>query len=321
MNSPAAVLSTVSTEAVAPADRLAFWEHYNAEATVGLTCSTYVEEGLVARQLNLGLQGFRVSDIAANAHVVERAPKLVRSSPKDAVFVSVSIEGDAFFYHSQGCTPLVPGDVIVYPTDRPYLFGFTGRMRQLLIDVPIDLFSERCATPPVHPMKVDRHGYGARATSARALTSVLTTLVDDPSAAPLDTGDRILDLVTAMTSGGPGLTSMPRVLAAKEFIERRLDDPSLCTDAVASTLGVTPRHLNRAFAAEGISVAQYIQSRRLEAALRDLRGLRTDDQRIADVAARWGFSSQAHFTRLFRARFGCTPGAVRDGAVPISAEE
>jgi AraC-like DNA-binding protein len=79
--------------------------------------------------------------------------------------------------------------------------------------------------------------------------------------------------------------------------------------------------LNRAFAAEGISVAQYIQSRRLEAALRDLRGLRTDDQRIADVAARWGFSSQAHFTRLFRARFGCTPGAVRDGAVPISAEE
>nr|WP_274389000.1 AraC family transcriptional regulator [Streptomyces cavernae] len=32
---------------------------------------------------------------------------------------------------------------------------------------------------------------------------------------------------------------------------------------------------------------------------------------IADVAHRWGLPSQAHFARLFRARFGLTPSEAR----------
>jgi AraC-like DNA-binding protein len=43
----------------------------------------------------------------------------------------------------------------------------------------------------------------------------------------------------------------------------------------------------------------------------DLTATSMAGSRIADVAARWGFASQAHFTRLFRARFGCTPSEVR----------
>ncbi|MGY1689849.1 helix-turn-helix domain-containing protein [Geodermatophilus sp. SYSU D01105] len=36
-----------------------------------------------------------------------------------------------------------------------------------------------------------------------------------------------------------------------------------------------------------------------------------DGYRIADIAAHWGFASQAHSTRLFRERFGRTPSEVR----------
>ncbi|MER7480278.1 AraC family transcriptional regulator [Streptomyces sp. NPDC126510] len=32
---------------------------------------------------------------------------------------------------------------------------------------------------------------------------------------------------------------------------------------------------------------------------------------IAEVAHPWGFASQAHFTRVFRSRFGRTPGETR----------
>ncbi|MBK6017868.1 helix-turn-helix domain-containing protein [Streptomyces sp. MBT53] len=39
-------------------------------------------------------------------------------------------------------------------------------------------------------------------------------------------------------------------------------------------------------------------------AQRQLIGPGARETRIADVAYRWGFSGQAHFARLFRARFG-----------------
>src|SRR3546814_20445228 len=101
--SAASVVSSVSTAGIEPRDRLEFWEHYNAEALVGLTCSSYVADGLVASELNLDVGGFRVANIAGNAHVIERAPQLVRDRPKDAVLASVLLEGNAFFIHSEGC--------------------------------------------------------------------------------------------------------------------------------------------------------------------------------------------------------------------------
>jgi AraC-like DNA-binding protein len=307
----ASIVSSVTTAGIDPADRLAFWEQYNADALVGLTCSSYVAEGLIAEQCNLDLGGFRVADIAGNPHVVERAPQLVRTHPKDAVFATLLLEGQAFFYYGHGCLSLTAGDVIVYGTDAPYLFGFSTSMRQLLVDVPRPLFQERCGAATDRPLKVATDGAGTGAVSARALRQMLLGLVEDPLMAPHTTGDHVLDLIEIMTTGRGTTAGTSRLLSAREFIADRLGDPDLCTDRVAHAVGVTARHLNRAFAAEGTTVAQYIQARRLDAARVDLMALSMQANRIADIAGRWGFASQAHFTRLFRARFGCTPSEVR----------
>ncbi|HEV7211450.1 MAG TPA: helix-turn-helix transcriptional regulator [Blastococcus sp.] len=117
----------------------------------------------------------------------------------------------------------------------------------------------------------------------------------------------------ALTGTG---TASARLLAAKEFVAAHLQDPGLCADRVARVAGVTARHLNRAFATEGTTVAQYVQHRRLEAARAELAGAPAPGPRIADVAARWGFASQAHFTRLFRGRFGVTPSEARSTRSP-----
>lgn len=311
----ASIVSSVTTAGVEPADRLAFWEHYNAEALVGLTCSSYAAEGLLARELNLDLGGFRVADIAGNPHVIERAPALVRTRPKDAVFATLLLEGEAFFYHGEGCLNLSAGDVILYETDAPYLFGFSTAMRQVLVDVPRPLFAERCAAALDGPLKIDGNGVGTAGVTARALRQMLLGLVEDPVVAPLSAADHLLDLLETMTTGRGTSTSTGRLLAAKEFIAGRLGEADLCTDQVAQVVGVTPRHLNRAFAAEGTTVAQYIQGRRLDAARVDLTARSMRAHRIADIATRWGFASQAHFTRSFRARFGCAPSEVRASVV------
>jgi AraC-like DNA-binding protein len=301
------VLSSVSTVGIDESERLAFWEQYNAEALVGLTCRTYEAEGLIARQVNLGLGAVRVADISGNAHVIERSPALVRSRPKDATFVSLLLEGEGFFYHSGGCLTVGPGDVVVYPTDRPYLFGFSRAMRQLLIDVPDGMLEERFGTLASTGPQLIPAG-----ATARALRVLLMGTLAHPGAAPESVDDHVLDLVGTMGVTGTSPVSAARVLAAKTYVSDHLQDPALCADAVSRALGVTPRHLNRAFAAEGTTVTQVIQSRRLERARRDLARPGTAD-RVGDVASRWGFASHAHFTRLFRAAYGCTPTQYRAG--------
>jgi AraC-like DNA-binding protein len=303
--SASTLVSSVSTQDIAAGDRLAFWEQYNAEALVGLTCSSYEDEGLLARQVNVELDGVRVADIAGNAHVIERAPGLVRARPKDATFASLLLDGEAFFHSAGGTVHLRAGDLLVYATDRPYLFGFGTEMRQVLLDVPRPLFTERCGPVDLtRPVKV-------AAVSVGALRRRLLAVVDDPAHAPTRARDELLELLGSALTGTALTAGTSRLLAAKEHIHARLRDPGLCGDQVARAVGVTVRHLNRAFATEGTTVAQYVQGRRLDCARVDLTAASMAGARVADIAARWGFASQAHFTRLFRARFGCTPSEVR----------
>ncbi|MFE9028200.1 hypothetical protein ACFYOA_18300 [Streptomyces iakyrus] len=49
------------------------------------------------------------------------------------------------FFHEGGCVTLQTGDLILYDTRRPYLFGFPSPMRQLLVDIPREVFVTRCA--------------------------------------------------------------------------------------------------------------------------------------------------------------------------------
>ncbi len=306
------VVSSASTSVVEAADRVAFWEQHNADALVGLTCSTYAPEGLVAKELNLDLGGYRVADIAGNAHVIERAPTMVRQLPKDATFASLLLEGDAFFYQAGECVPLVAGDVVVYDTDQPYLFGFGSGMRQLLIDVPRALWVERCGRVDLgRPLRITGSGPGRAALVARTLRTTLSRTVEDAATYSEGMPDQVLDLLQMMTTGSGTVVSTSRLMAAKMFVAEHLTDPSLCTEQVARAVGVTSRHLNRAFAAEGTTVSQYVHDRRLDGARADLTSPHMAEHRIADIASRWAFASQAHFTRAFRARFGCTPTQVR----------
>ncbi|WP_225890344.1 hypothetical protein [Streptomyces sp. NRRL WC-3774] len=139
------IVSRVSTRSVAPADRIDFWEEHNRRALVGLTCSSYSQEGLLAAETNVDLGDVRLADISGNEHVVERTPRTCQSLPKDSIFVTLLTAGCGVFFHEGGCVTLRTGDLILYDTRRPYLFGFPSPMRQLLVDIPREVFVAQCA--------------------------------------------------------------------------------------------------------------------------------------------------------------------------------
>jgi AraC-like DNA-binding protein len=94
--------------------------------------------------------------------------------------------------------------------------------------------------------------------------------------------------------------------AAKDYAEQRLGDPGLSPKALAEALGVSLRTLQRAFAADGESMATWIRDRRLHHALQALI-LSGRPPSITEVAARWQFADSSHFVRAFRRHYGCSP--------------
>lgn len=314
---PAPGYSRMSTRSVAPADRVDLWEDYNRQALVGLRCSPHSEDGLPATQTDTGLGSLRladIADIAGNEHVVERSPQTCRTSPKDSVFASLLVSGQAVFLHSGGCFTLGTGDLVLYDTRRSYLLGFPTAMRQLLVDVPREVFTERCLPGGVPTPLVFSSGTAAEAPLLRRLETVLSARFGRPD--PGDTAAaerRVLELVHCLAvRGGPdGTDRGARLLLARDHIDRHLADPRLCAAHVAAALGISTRQLSRDFRRAGLSPSRHILERRLERARQQLSDPASARLTVADIAHRWGFASQPHFTRVFREHFGRTPGELR----------
>ncbi|RKS72282.1 AraC family transcriptional regulator [Actinomadura pelletieri DSM 43383] len=313
MPAPAQMISQASTEEVDPRERIEFWEDYNRRALVGLSCSSYSDRGLLARQANFKLGDVELADISGNAHAIERTPKVARSAPKDSVFASLLVTGEAVFLHENGCLSATSGDLVVYDTRRPYLFGFSSSMRQLLVDIPRDLFAELCMPGGVPAPMLFGRGTAREGELVVALRSVL----ENPRGGdPAGAGDTVLDLIRMLATERSGGRAAPAAyqtqrIVAEDYIERHLHDTCLTPSQVAGVMGVSVRHLGRIFESAGTTPSRYILERRLQRAHDDLTAPGAADTTIADIAYRWGFSSQAHFARHFRARFGRTPTETR----------
>ena len=101
------------------------------------------------------------------------------------------------------------------------------------------------------------------------------------------------------------------LLGVYAFIEERLGDPGLAPAGIAAAHHISLRYLHRLFEDEHVTVADWIRTRRLERCRRDLLDPALRQQPVGAVAARWGLTSPAHFSRLFRAAHGVPPGEYR----------
>lgn len=89
----------------------------------------------------------------------------------------------------------------------------------------------------------------------------------------------------------------------QRFIEQNLCSNELSPGMICRQIGVSRSQLYRLFSGSP-GVAGYIRERRL---LRARAVLLSSTEHIGSVAHACGFSSHAHFSRVFKRHFGCTP--------------
>ncbi len=99
----------------------------------------------------------------------------------------------------------------------------------------------------------------------------------------------------------------------RRHIERHLDSDQLSPETIAAAMGISRSGLYRLFLSEG-GVQAYVQGRRLDKCFDELLLATGNRIGIAELAYRYGFSSESAFSRAFRQRFAASPREVRSHA-------
>ena len=211
---------------------------------------------------------------------------------------------------------LAPGDLWLRDAARePRLLGSGAAWRAVDLRLTQGLLAEvaraemGCPQPPAPPGR----GRLLRDPALAALALSAIQIARDPRADPL-TRAALGPALAARLLGrhlvpaSPGRSMDRRFERVLAHVERHLDGP-LRLEALAEEAGLSVFHFSRVFRARlGATPQQHVRARRVARARRLLAGT---DLALAEIAYACGFAHQSHFTALFRAHTGRTPGAFR----------
>lgn len=96
-----------------------------------------------------------------------------------------------------------------------------------------------------------------------------------------------------------------------DYINTNLDAPDLSPRSASAELGISLRYVHKLCAEKGMTFCGYVTSQRLDHVRKDLCLPAFRHEPIYAVAARRGFGDPSAFNRIFKERFGITPGRAR----------
>jgi AraC-like DNA-binding protein len=262
-------------------------------------------EGRVARYPLGPLTLYRLT---ADASRVTRTRAMIGASDPEWVQVSLLLGGRCVIDQDGRRSLLRAGDFASWASSRPYAVDAHTQHDLLVTYCPTELLRPRSdgilgRTATTIP-GADGPGRVVRRFLRTLLADLRTGAADGPELA-----DGLLDLFRALYDDTVAIPREPVALRTlvRAFIDEHLADPALGPVSIAAAHHVSRRQLDRLFVAEGRTVAETIRARRLERCCDDLADPRLADRSVLDIASRWGFVSPAHFSRTFRAAYGCTP--------------
>jgi len=305
----------MSTDQVAPRERVAFWSDWVHRVFGGLQSDLYGDSVFDGRMACAHAGDVILTRLEANRHRVLRSLALVRRSDAGYVKIVAPFVGGAGVEQHGRRAWVGPGQWSLYDTTETYAIDNPVRVEHLIVMVPKAALVERglplaelCARP-----------LGEGGVARLALETMRSAYRELPALGPeaaCSVGELITQSVhlSLLDLAGRG-TALTQRAALRERIKRhvaqRLGDPRLSVDSIAHALHCSRRQLYNAFADEADGVAGYVLAQRIEACCTDLADPRLAACSITDIALDRGFTSLAHFSRVFRAATGLTPSDFR----------
>ena len=316
-------IQTLSTRGMAPKQGIEYWND--------VACNTFTAQSIdplddrfSAAMYRASLGDMRVALAESTSAVVTRSRHQVARSPQAYFLLHLQLAGRSVNRQDGREGELTEGDLLILDSTRPYQIEFREATSILVLRAPQSLFHRGMPSPHAVTLVPIRGRSGAGYLASRLIQDVWAGL---RRGLPVESSEHVCHAVVELVASA--FAAVPRVrresaskaslLRARicNFIESRLGEQDLSIASIATTFGITSRYVHTLLRADNSSVSDYIQSRRLEEAAKALADPVRAMASIGEVAVAHGFKSQAHFSRVFRERYGLPPRGFRRKALSL----
>lgn len=307
-------LTSVSTRPEREAERFGVFCDAICDVYLGIRPHRLSDRPFDAEFTAFDLGGPVLARMSAPGHAARRTRRLVADSPDPAVYLNLAALAPSRIEHLGRNWALPATTPFLIDSESPFDLRFdpTRRFRLTSLRIPkaalgdpdaaaVRRADERLGTTPLG---------SAIGTQARLLASELDAGRADVAAAM--SGPLLLLLERLIAPGA--VTRNDRVDALRTLARSHLGDPAFGVRELARLAGCSTRTIQSAFAAAGETFAEWWLAERLDAARARIGDPRWRRRSIAEIAASTGFRDVSAFHRVFKSRFGASPGAYRPGA-------
>jgi AraC-like DNA-binding protein len=303
--------TAVDTATVAPEDRFAMWHEAARRSFFPLDLQQLGARPFSGRLIHHELVAIDAYQVIADASRCRRTSAGIAEADPEQLKIHLLRRGHCDIHQDGRFGVLSPGTIATVDSSSRYMLEAREPFELVIFSVPIALLGPYADTLRRTTATVSESGIGVSSLIATFLDRLLDQLEDGSIARSQGAlAETVVALLRALALEGSGehvVAPAPLLLDLKGYIERHVADPTLSPATIAAAHFISTRYLHKLFGREEHSVSETIRRARLERCQRDLADPALARQTIASIAARWGMRDAAHFSRLFRDAYGCSP--------------
>jgi AraC-like DNA-binding protein len=306
----------LSTDAVAPADRLSYASSILSSALSPSALSTETPLEYALELTALELPSIAIVAQHGSPQRAIRARTEIRRTSQHCFNLVLVLGGSWHVTHGTRMR-FGPGDLIFYDSRYPLDCNLLHNWS----DVNLQLSEQFVRKWLPHPDCLGGRRISRDSQWGRVLASYVAQLSPEfvvqaplPQAVLIDQLGALLAL-TATELSGRQATPTPAERSVRDrvydHIKQRCPDSSLRAGDVASSLDISKRTLHRVLAAAGETFGAMLIRARSDLAIRMLQSPLFDRVTTAEIGRRAGFSDASHFSKVLRRQTGQTPVQMR----------
>lgn len=301
-----------TADAVHPPDRFDLWHEVACKAYAEHECTTQFPARFEGAIESAQLDKATLSIYENTPMHLWRTQRQVERAPSDRVFVCLQLDSNCRISQLGRETTIGPGEFCIVETKSPYVFTYSERSRQLVLNVERSELHQRLGSVSALTaltVEADAGIGGLAAGYMRMLTEHAAAL--SPTTGH-HVANQVLDLVAMALARRAelghvrlGSASALTLIRLRAAIEQALPYRELKCEDVAERAGISVRYANALLAKEGTSLERLLQKRRLENCHKALA--EASGRSISEIAFAWGFSDVSHFSKTFKNAYGVSP--------------
>lgn len=311
----------VDSDMVPEEERVSYWSSELARTFFPPVVQPADRGPFQRRMLANSLGQIRVFQLSGTPSVMAHTAATIPAADSEFLSLMIQLRGCCRQTQSGRRSRIVPGEAVSHDSSRPYLLSFPDPFEILVFAVPKTLLrphADRVCKKTGLPISAES---GVASIAVPFLRQVAAALADGTICEnDVNISESVLHLIKALHLENPPrrmptqppMTPEQTMACIRSSIEERLGDPELSPEMIADLSYISTSYLHKLFRKhEGMSMGNWVRKARLGRCRRDLLDPSLADRTVMEIASGWGFPSASHFSRAFRAEFGCSPRELR----------